>query len=138
MADEKRTVLVVDDDPASAQLLNELLKGEYKVRLAGSGAQALKAVRQEPLPDAILLDIMMPEMDGYEVCALLKADDVTKDIPVIFLTAKAQADDAQLGFELGGADYITKPILPVVVLARVNTHVSLKVARDFLKGQKSV
>ena len=129
----KRTVLVVDDSPDNLQLLNGLLKDEYQVRVAKNGVQALKAALQEPMPDVILLDIMMPDMDGYEVCARLKAADATKDIPVIFLSAKTQIEDAQLGFELGCADYITKPILPDVVRARVRTHVMLNLARDFLK-----
>jgi len=129
----KRTVLLVDDSPDNLQLLNGLLKDEYQVRVARNGAQALKAALEEPMPDVILLDIMMPDMDGYEVCARLKADDATKGIPVIFLSSKNQIEDAQLGFELGCADYITKPILPDVVRARVRTHVMLNLARDFLK-----
>ena len=131
-------VLVVDDSPDGLQILNEILKRQYDVRLARSGEQALQAAQQNPRPDAILLDIMMPGMDGYEVCARLKASNATKDIPVIFLTAKADIDDAQRGFDLGGADYITKPILPPVVLARISTHIALKQAREFIKGRISV
>ena len=134
----KRTVLVVDDSPDNLQLLNGLLKDDYQVRVAKNGAQALKAALQDPMPEVILLDIMMPDMDGYEVCARLKADDATKHIPVIFLSAKTQIEDAQLGFELGCADYITKPILPDVVRARVRTHVMLNLARDFLKTRFSL
>ena len=132
------TVLVVDDSPDGLQILNEILKRQYEVRLARSGEQALQAAQQKPQPDAILLDIMMPGMDGYEVCSRLKANDATRDIPVIFVTAKSDAEDAQRGFDLGGADYITKPILPPVVLARVNTHIALKLARQFMKGQTLV
>ena len=120
------TVLVVDDSPDGLQILNEILKRQYEVRLARSGEQALQAALQKPRPDAILLDIMMPGMDGYEVCSRLKANDATRDIPVIFLTAKTDIEDAQRGFDLGGADYITKPILPPVVLARISTHIALK------------
>lgn len=132
---QKRTILAVDDDPENLHLINELLKDEYRVRLASSGEQALQAARQAPLPDAILLDIVMPGLDGYEVCRRLKADAATKNIPVILLTAKVQVEDAQLGFDAGCADYITKPIVPPLVVARVRTHVTLKLARDFLGAQ---
>ena len=140
MADPSRqhTVLVVDDSPDGLQIINEILKRQYEVRLARSGEQALQAAQHKPQPDAILLDIMMPGMDGYEVCSRLKANDATRDIPVIFLTAKTDIEDAQRGFDLGGADYITKPILPPVVLARISTHISLKLAREFMKAQTSV
>jgi putative two-component system response regulator len=131
----KNLVLVVDDSPDGLQILNQVLKRQYDVRLARSGEQALQAAQQKPRPDAILLDIMMPGMDGYEVCSRLKANDATRDIPVIFITAKIDIDDAQRGFDLGGADYITKPILPPVVLARISTHISLKLAREFMKGK---
>ena len=135
--DEKRTVLVVDDDPSSLEVLKDFLADEYEVRLADSGAGALEAVKQDPRPDAILLDITMPGMDGFQVCALLKADEATRDIPVIFLTAKADAENAELAFELGCADYITKPVLPPVVRARVRTHVTLRAAREYFKAQRS-
>jgi putative two-component system response regulator len=119
------TVLVVDDDPANLQILNELLASQYEVRLANNGERGLQAAAQQPKPDAILLDVMMPGMDGYQMCALLKADEDTRDIPVLFLTSKAEMENAELAFELGGADYLTKPILPPVVRARVRTHVAL-------------
>jgi len=134
-ADSRNTVLVVDDSPDGLQILNEILKRQYEVRLARTGEQALQAAQQKPQPDAILLDIMMPGMDGYEVCSRLKANDATRDIPVIFITAKTDIEDAQRGFDLGGADYITKPILPPVVLARISTHIALKLAREFMKGR---
>ncbi len=132
---EKRTVLVVDDAPENLQILHALLKDEYKVKLANNGEQALVVAVQEPKPDTILLDIMMPGLDGFEVCRRLKGDRATRDIPVIFLTGKTEIDDAQLAFDVGCADYITKPILPPVVLARVKAHVSLKIARDFLRDK---
>jgi putative two-component system response regulator len=132
---ERRTVLVVDDAPENLQILHALLKDEYKVKLANNGEQALAVAAQEPRPDTILLDIMMPGLDGFEVCRRLKADRATRDIPVIFLTGKNEIDDAQLAFDVGCADYITKPILPPVVLARVKAHVSLKIARDFLRDR---
>jgi putative two-component system response regulator len=134
----RHTVLVVDDSPDGLQIIRQILKQQYEVRLARSGEQALQAAQQKPRPDAILLDIVMPGMDGYEVCSRLKANDATRDIPVIFLTAKTDIEDAQRGFDLGGADYITKPILPPVVLARISTHIALKLAREFMKGQTSV
>jgi len=137
-AGSRNTVLIVDDSSDSLQILNEVLKSQYEVRIARSGEQALQAARQKPRPDAILLDIMMPGMDGYEVCSRLKANDATRDIPVIFITAKVDAEDAQRGFDLGGADYITKPILPPVVLARISTHIALKLTREFMRGQSSV
>ena len=132
---EKSIVLIVDDTPENLQLMNELLKGQYKTRIANSGERALRAAVQEPKPDIILLDIMMPGMDGYEVCRRLKADDATSDIPVIFLTAKTQVEDEQRGFDVGCVDYITKPISPPIVMARVKTHLALKAAADFLKDQ---
>jgi putative two-component system response regulator len=132
----KRTILAVDDDPENLHIIHALLKDEYHLRLASNGEQALEAVRQVPLPDAILLDIVMPGMDGYEVCRRLKADAATKHIPVILLTAKVEVEDAQLGFDAGCADYITKPVIPPLVVARVRTHVTLKLARDFLGTQR--
>ena len=133
-ASRQHTVLVVDDSAEDLQILNDLLSEAYNVRIAKNGEQALQAALQRPKPELILLDIMMPDLDGYEVCARLKVDPATADIPVIFLTAKTQAEQAQLGFDVGGADYITKPILPAVVLARVKTHVMLKLALDFIKA----
>ena len=135
---EKQLVLLVDDTAENLHLLNALLKEEYRTRIANNGERALKAAAQDPRPDLILLDIMMPGMDGYEVCSRLKASDSTRDIPVIFITAKTDIEDAQRGFDLGGADYITKPILPPVVLARISTHIGLKLAREFMKGQTSI
>jgi len=132
---QKHTVLVVDDTPENLQLMHGLLKDLYTVKVANSGDRALKIATVLPLPDLILLDIMMPGMDGYEVCRRLKADPVTTDIPVIFLTARTEVEDEQKGFDAGCVDYITKPISPPIVLARVKTHVMLKSARDFLKDQ---
>ncbi len=129
------TILVVDDIPTNITLLSNLLTDLYKVKIANNGEKALKIAGSDSPPDLILLDIMMPEMDGYEVCTRLKADGKTRDIPVIFLTAKSEVDDEAHGFELGAVDYITKPISPPIVLARVRNHLDLKTARDFLKGQ---
>ncbi|MEB3319604.1 MAG: two-component system response regulator [Cyanobium sp.] len=131
-AERSATVLVVDDTPENLQLMNALLRTQYRVRLANSGETALQLARQEPLPDLILLDIMMPGLDGYGVCRQLKADGLTRSIPVIFLTAMNQESDQEEGFRCGCVDYITKPISPPLVMARVATHVSLKHANDRL------
>ena len=132
---EKPTVLVVDDTPDNLSLMSGLLKDKYKVKIANNGERALKVVMTGTLPDIILLDIMMPVMDGYETCRQLKANPETKDVPVIFLTAKAEVEDEIKGFELGAVDYITKPISPPIVLARVHTHLQLKRIRDYLKDK---
>jgi putative two-component system response regulator len=137
-ATRKHTVLVVDDSKESLQVLNEVLGDRHQVRLASNGEQALRAANQAPKPDVILLDIMMPGMDGYEVCRQLKSNSVTADIPVIFLTGKTRVEDAQRGFDLGCVDYITKPILPPIVIARVRTHVALKLAREFINAQSGI
>ena len=134
---DKQIVLVVDDTVDNLQLMNDLLMDDYKTRIANNGDRALKAALQEPKPDLILLDIMMPGMDGYEVCKRLKADSATATIPVIFLTAKTQTEDEQLGFDVGCVDYITKPISPPIVMARVKTHLTLKAASDFLRDKNA-
>jgi putative two-component system response regulator len=132
---EKPTVLVIDDTPDNLSLVSGLLKDLYKVKVANSGERGLKIASADGAPDLILLDIMMPGMDGYEVCRRLKADPKTADIPVIFLTAKSQIEDEQMGLEIGAVDYITKPISPPIVLARVATQITLKAAADFLRDQ---
>jgi phosphoserine phosphatase RsbU/P len=133
--EEKKTVLVVDDAPANLQIVNSILKDDYKIRVATSGAKALVLVKVKPLPDLILLDVVMPEMDGYEVCGILKATPEARDIPVIFLTGKTEADDETKGFEMGAVDYIHKPFLAAVVKARVHTHLMLREAREQLSRQ---
>ena len=125
MKTTKPTILVVDDTPDNLDLMGDLLMNDYKVKIANSGKKALEIVQTGQSPDLILLDIMMPEMDGYEVCSVLKSDEKTKNIPVIFLTAKTNSIDEQKGFEIGAVDYITKPISPVIVMARVKTHLDL-------------
>ena len=129
------TVLVVDDTAANLILISDLLQTHCKVKVASSGLRALKIAFSELPPDLILLDIMMPDMDGYEVCRQLKANPATRDIPVIFLTAKTDTSDEQLGFELGAVDYITKPISPPIALARVKANLTLKASSDFLKDK---
>lgn len=130
-AEEKPVVLIVDDTADNITLLTSLLGGLYKNKVATNGPKALQIAMREP-PDLILLDIMMPGMDGYAVCRELKDNHVTKDVPVIFLTAKTQEDDEMHGFELGAVDYITKPISPPILMARVSTHLALQQARKSL------
>ncbi|MCY4744406.1 two-component system response regulator [Pelomonas sp. UHG3] len=125
------TVLVVDDTPANLTLLAQVLKPDYRVLLAVNGAKALEICRRQA-PDLIVLDIMMPGMDGYEVCRQLKADPATRRVPVIFLTALTRPEDETAGFDAGGADFIHKPFNPATALARVRTHVQLKLAEDHL------
>ena len=131
------TVLVVDDTPDNLSLMGGLLRDHYHVKVANQGEKALKIAQGEQPPDLILLDIMMPGMDGYEVCRRLKANLHTRDIPVIFLTARADMEDERLGLELGAVDYITKPISPPILLARVATHLALKASADFLRDKSA-
>jgi adenylate cyclase len=118
------TILIVDDNPANVDLLVDLLAADYQTKVATNGARAIHLAKTLPL-DLILLDVMMPEVSGYEVCEQLKADTITRDIPVIFVTAMAEAQDETKGFRLGAVDYVTKPISPPVVRARINTHLTL-------------
>ena len=136
--ENKKLILLVDDAPANIQVAREILKDTYKTRVATSGAKALELVKVDPPPDLILLDVMMPEMDGYEVCTRLKADPSTRDVPVIFLTAKTEAEDETRGFGVGAVDYIHKPFSPPVVMARVQTHLLLREAREQLQREKSL
>ncbi|MGZ8341782.1 MAG: HD-GYP domain-containing protein [Telluria sp.] len=117
-------ILVVDDEASNLQLLRQILQDDYRLLFAKDGARARELARLEK-PDLVLLDVMMPEMSGYEVCAALKANAATAAIPVLFVTALADADDEVEGFEAGAVDYITKPVSPPVVRARVRTHLSL-------------
>ena len=134
-ADQKKTVLLVDDAPANIQIVNSILKDLYKIRIATSGAKALELAKVTPLPDLILLDVMMPEMDGYEVCTQLKLDPLTQDIPVIFLTGQTEVEGETRGFAVGAVDYIHKPFSPAVVKARVHTHLVLRGIREQLAQQ---
>jgi putative two-component system response regulator len=131
----KPVVLVVDDTPDNLMLMSQLLKDLYTVKAANNGEKALKIVQGEHPPDLILLDIMMPGMSGHEVAQRLKADPATRAIPIIFLTAMASSEDETTGLSMGAADYITKPISPPVVLARVETQLKVKAAADFLRDQ---
>ena len=132
---KRPTILAVDDTRENLMVIGQLLQPYYHVRVANSGPRALKAVASSPRPDLILLDVMMPEMDGYEVIAELRADPQTHDIPVIFVTAIDTDEDEELGLSLGAVDYVTKPIKPAILLARVRAHLELKQARDWLVDQ---
>lgn len=132
---EKETLLVVDDTPDNLMLISGLLKHLYRIKVANSGEKALAYLDEHEVPDLILLDIMMPGLSGYEVLAHLKAKEKTRDIPVIFLTAMTAMEDEKRGLEMGAVDYITKPISPPIVLARIKTQLQNKAAADFLKDQ---
>jgi serine phosphatase RsbU (regulator of sigma subunit) len=134
----KPRILVVDDTPANIKILADLLRKDYLLSVATSGADALEIAGSEDRPDLVLLDVMMPEMDGYEVCSRLKSDPRTQDVPVIFVTAMSEVDDETKGFSLGAVDYITKPIRPPIVQARVAAHLELALARRTLTVQNQV
>ncbi len=131
---KKNKILFVDDDPTNIRILLEVLKNDYKIIFARNGPEAIK-LANDSLPDLILLDIMMPDMDGYEVCRQLKANDKTSDIPVIFATALTEEEDEEKGFNLGAVDYITKPFSLPIVKVRIKTQLELKKRRDQLKHQ---
>ena len=130
-----KKILIVDDEPNNLQLLRQILKGKFQLIFANCGLKALSAA-QEHLPDLILLDIMMPDLNGYQVCEKLKANSLTKDIPVIFVTAMSDVDDEAKGFDVGAVDYIQKPISGAIVLRRVQTHLSLVKVNELEKVQK--
>ncbi len=129
----KSSVLIVDDMPINIQVLAEALREDYRVRVAASGPKALALAESQDPPDIVLLDIMMPGMDGYEVCRRLKSNPQTMGIPVIFVTAKGATEDEALGLNLGAVDYISKPFSIPVVKARVRTHLQLKLRTDLLE-----
>ncbi len=130
---QKPLVLIVDDEPFYREVLDNLLRDDYDIITAADGEQALKLAQQSPQPDLVLLDIIMQDMDGYEVCRRLKDDPATHDIPVVFLTVKRDVDDEVRGFNLGAVDYITKPISPPIVRARVRTQIEISQLRQQLK-----
>ncbi len=134
----KAKILVVDDQPANIQILAEALQVEYDVRIANSGTKALEISREGIKPDLILLDVMMPILDGFEVCRRLKSDVATWDIPVIFITAKNNATDEELGLNIGAVDYVSKPFSIPVVRARVRNHLRLKKHADLLEELASI
>lgn len=129
---EKTLVLIVDDSPTNLQVLASCVKDKHRVKVAKNGKQCLQIAHASPQPDLILLDVEMPEMDGYEVCKRLKESANTAEIPVVFVTGLLGDDDEERGLALGAVDYITKPIRPAIVMARVKTHITLKLQRDEL------
>jgi putative two-component system response regulator len=133
----KPTILVVDDTADNLTMMAELLKGLYKVKVANSGEKALKCLRGDAKPDLILLDINMPGLSGYDVIRAVKADPATRDIAVIFLTALSAEEDERKGLEMGAADYLTKPISPPIMLARVRTQLENRAAANFLRDQNA-
>lgn len=128
----KAVILVVDDVPTNVQALALLLKEDYAIKVATDGVRALELAAQDPIPDLILLDVQMPDMDGYDVLRLLRENSDTAHIPIIFVTGKDSAEEEEYGLELGAVDYITKPIRPSIVKARVKTHLMLKQQHDQL------
>lgn len=135
MPDDKKykSVLVVDDNPSNIALLSNILRGLYKIKIAKNGHKALDIVNNKEQPDLVLLDIIMPDLDGFEVCKQLKTNVKTRDIPIIFLTAKTDVDDVTKGLALGAADFVSRPISPPILLARIATQLTLKVAQDALR-----
>ena len=131
----QKTILIVDDTPINLGVISGALKETYKTKVATNGEKALAIANGEDKPDLILLDVMMPEMDGYEVCRRLKANPDTKEIPVIFLTGQTGTDDETKGFEVGAVDYIHKPFSEAVVKARVRTHLQLREAHEQIARQ---
>lgn len=134
---EKR-ILIVDDIPENIRILGNLLKSEYRISLAISGEKALKKAVGDPPPDLILLDIMMPGIDGFEVCERLKRVEKTKDIPIIFITAKNAREDEEKGFLLGAADYIKKPYSTEVVKAKIKMHMKIMALKNELEQEKQI
>jgi len=132
---DQKLILIVDDTPLNIGVISGALKDSYKTKVATNGEKALALASAEEKPDLILLDIMMPGMDGYEVCSRLKADPATSEIPVIFLTGQTSAEDETRGFEVGAVDYVHKPFSPSVVKARVRSHILLREARAQLASQ---
>lgn len=132
------TVLVVDDSPENLELMGGLLSDFYYVKVANSGSRALKILESASLPDLILLDVMMPDMNGWEVCQKIKSSKKLAEIAVIFLTARTSLEDEKMGFDLGAVDYISKPINPATLLSRVKTHLSLKSMSDALRDRNKI
>jgi len=132
---DKNILLLVDDDPENIEIVNSILGDKYEIRVAKNGVKALELANMEPTPGLILLDVIMPHMDGYEACKHLKADAKTRDIPVIFLTGKTDVADETRGFEVGAVDYIHKPFSPPIVTARVRTQLMLRDAHETVARQ---
>ena len=129
---KNQLVLIVDDSPTTLNILTSCIEKTHKVKVATSGVECLEMSEQLPQPDLILLDVTMPNMDGYEVCELLKSNPLTASIPIIFVTGLEAEEDEERGFLIGAVDYITKPFSQVIVRARVNTHLTIKLQQDKL------
>ncbi|CAG0998578.1 partial Phytochrome-like protein cph2, partial [Anaerolineae bacterium] len=132
---KESVILIVDDVPTNIQVLAEALRMNYRVRVANSAKVAFEVIEKFGAPDLVLLDVMMPDMDGYEVCRHLKQSDKTQHVPIIFVTTKSDVRDEEYGLRLGAVDYITKPFHLPIVLARVQNHINLKIKTDLLESQ---
>ena len=132
LVNNKNRVLIVDDEPGNIKILSSVLAGDYELSAASNGAQALQVAAAQ-LPDIVLLDMVMEEMDGIQVCEALKADERTRDIPVIFVTSMSDAENEERGFDAGAVDYISKPISPPIVKARVKIHIQNYLSKRFLE-----
>lgn len=137
MNTDLRRILIVDDEPNNLELMRNVLGNDYKLAFATCGNEALNAATKLT-PDIILLDIMMPEMDGYETCRRLKAGEITRNIPVIFVTAKGDTEDETRGLELGAIDFLTKPIRPSIVKARIRNHLAMKIAQEEIASKNKI
>ncbi len=133
---KRPTILVIDDEPFNLSLLDEVLNKNYTIQKASNGPEALELAFANP-PDLILIDVMMPHMDGFEVCRQLKKDTSTMHVPVIFITAKNEIRDEELGFSVGASDFIHKPISAPIVAARVRTHLKIKFMQEYLRSENT-
>jgi putative two-component system response regulator len=134
---DKKLILLVDDDPAVLGVLKECLRPHFQLRIATLGQKALELAHLQPLPDLILLDVKLPDMHGYDICTALKQDALTTAIPIMFLSSHADVDNITHGLELGAVDYVSKPVAPAILLARVRTHLRLREAGDLLRDQNA-
>lgn len=137
ISSRRPTVLVIDDDPFNLSLMDGMLNKDYTIKTATNGADALKLAFATP-PDLTLIDVMMPDMDGFEVCRQLKKNAATMHVPVIFITAKNEIKDEELGFAVGASDFIHKPISAPIVAARVRTHLKVKLMQDYLRNENTM
>ncbi len=133
---KRPTVLVIDDEPFNLDLMDEILNKNYTLQKCTNGPEALELAAANP-PDVVLIDVMMPGMDGFEVCRRLKKNESTMHIPVIFITAKNEVKDEELGFAVGASDFIHKPISAPIVAARVRTHLKIKLMQDYLRSENT-
>lgn len=136
ISSERPTVMVIDDEPFNLSLMDGVLNKDYTVKKVSSGSEALKLAFADS-PDLFLVDVMMPTMDGFEVCRQLKKNPATMHVPVIFITAKNEIKDEELGFSVGASDFIHKPISAPIVAARVRTHLKIKFMQDYLRSENA-